>query len=77
MSLIATIIFSFIPMIGIRIDGEYRYFGFPAEWLGYYGDKQFSFNLFGLIFNFLVFYFIFFLFVKLGKLFFKNRNNQK
>ncbi|MFP7226176.1 hypothetical protein SFC42_24120 [Priestia filamentosa] len=66
-SFIVTIIFSIIPGIGMRIDGTYRFFGFPAQWLGYYGGKQFSFEVFGLLLNFLVFYFFFFLLNKILK----------
>jgi hypothetical protein len=56
LSFIATIIFSFIPGIGIRIDGSYRFFGFPAQWLGYYRGGQFSFELLGLLLNLFIFY---------------------
>ena len=52
LSFIATMILSFIPGIGIRIDGTYRFFGFPAQWLGYYRGGKFSFELLGLLLNF-------------------------
>ncbi|MFP7487959.1 hypothetical protein SFC65_27810 [Priestia filamentosa] len=67
LSFIATIIFSIIPGIGMKIDGTYRFFGFPAQWLGYYGDGQFSFEVFGLLLNFLVFSFFLILLNKILK----------
>ncbi|MEK3889852.1 hypothetical protein [Bacillus sp. FSL K6-3431] len=71
LSLIATIILSFIPGIGIRIEEPYRHFGFPAQWLGYYGGGQFSFELLGLLLNFFVFYFVLVLLNKLRKVLFE------
>lgn len=67
LSFIATIIFSIIPGIGMKIDGTYRFFGFPAQWLGYYGGGQFSFEVFGLLLNFLVFSFFLILLNKILK----------
>lgn len=67
LSFLATIIISFIPGIGIRVDGAYRFFGFPAQWLGYYGGRQFSFEVLGLLLNFLVFYFLFLILSKIIK----------
>ena len=61
LSLIAAIIISFIPGIGIRIEGTSRFFGFPAQWLVYYGGFRFSFPILGLLLNFFIFYFIFYL----------------
>ena len=68
-SFIATMIVSFIPGVGIIIDGDWNHyhFGYPAEWLGYYGGLQFSFNVFGVLFNFFVFYFLFSLLNKILK----------
>ena len=67
LSILATIVTSFIPGIGIRIDGTYRYFGFPAQWFGYFGGGQFSFEILGLLFNLVVFYFLFSLLNKVLK----------
>lgn len=67
LSFIATIIFSIIPGIGMKIDGTYRFFGFPAQWLGYYGGGQFSFEVFGLLLKFLVFSFFLILLNKILK----------
>ncbi|WP_034333026.1 hypothetical protein, partial [Bacillus sp. J37] len=66
-SLLATIIFTFIPIIGIREEGNYLYFGFPAQWLGYYGDFQFSFEPLGLLLDYFVFFVVVILIVKLFK----------
>ena len=66
-SFIVTMILSFTPGVGIIIDGNYRLFGFPAEWLGYYGGWFFSFNILGLLFNFYFFYFLFTLLNKMLK----------
>ena len=64
-------ILSFTPGVGIRIDGDgdwnFHHFGFPAEWLGYYGGGQFSFNVLGVLFNVFVFYFLFSLLNKILK----------
>ena len=51
----------------MRIDGTYRYFGFPAQWFGYYRGGQFSFEVLGLLFNLVVFYFLFYLLNKILK----------
>jgi len=47
LSIMATIIFAFIPNVGIRIEGPYHYFGFPAQWLGYYKGPRLTFNILG------------------------------
>lgn len=73
LSFIVTMIFAFIPGIGIRTDGTRRFFGFPAQLLGYYGDGRFSYELLGLLFNVFFYYFIFVIlrkvFLKIKKLF--------
>ncbi|NGY88859.1 hypothetical protein F6Y05_38415 [Bacillus megaterium] len=63
-SIIAVIVVSFIPVIGIKVVNEvFRtyYFGFPARWLGFHlsGGGQLSFQVFNLIFNFFFFYSLF------------------
>ncbi|PEA54181.1 hypothetical protein CON64_14470 [Bacillus pseudomycoides] len=68
LSLIATVVFAFIPGIGIRGEGHFLHFGFPAQWLGYFGNIQFSFQILGFLFNF---YFFYFAFVILNKILFK------
>lgn len=56
-SLIVVIVLSLIK-IGYRKEGEYYFFGIPAQWLGYYGQGQFSFEILGLLFNVVFFYLI-------------------
>lgn len=73
LSLITTIIFSFIFEIGIRIEGSHFLFGFPAQWLGYYREIRFSFGILGLLLDFLVFYFVFWVLNKLRKMLFKSQ----
>ncbi|MGG3124481.1 hypothetical protein ABEP18_28230 [Priestia megaterium] len=58
LSIIATMIFAFIPNMGIRLDGPYHYFGFPAQWLGYYKGPRLTFDILGLLFDILFFYFV-------------------
>lgn len=60
-------ILSFIPGMGIRVEGDYRFFGFPVQWFGYYGDGDFSFEVLALIVNFFIFYFFFLLLSKVLK----------
>ncbi|PVE64675.1 hypothetical protein [Priestia megaterium] len=69
-SFVAVIIFSIIPHVGIKVvDEVFRsyYFGFPARWLGYHRNGQFSFQVFNLVFNFLIFYFLFWIINKFLK----------
>lgn len=73
-SFIATMIFSFIPGIGIRIDGTYRFFGFPAQWLGYYRDGQFSFEVLGLLLDVFIFYFFLLILTKVLKIILRIQN---
>lgn len=74
MSFIITIILSVIPEVGIRIDGKHYFFGFPAQWLGYYAKGQYSFELLGLLFNFFI---IYLLILFLNKLSTKLSNKKK
>ncbi|WP_445506778.1 hypothetical protein [Niallia sp. 03190] len=74
-SIILVLIFSFIKM-GIRREDNYYFFGLPAQWLGYFGGGQFSFEGFGLLFNVLFFYLILRLLNKLI-INIKNNNNNK
>ncbi|CAH0325266.1 hypothetical protein C1Y47_11005 [Priestia megaterium] len=67
LSIMATIIFAFIPNVGIRIEGPYHYFGFPAQWLGYYKGPRLTFNILGILFNIAFFYFVFFISNKILK----------
>lgn len=71
LSLMTTVIFSFIPGIGIRVEGDHRFYGFPAQWLEYYWEEHFSFEPLGLLFNLVFFYFVFVLLSKLWKKLFK------
>ncbi|MFQ6391609.1 hypothetical protein ACLNAR_28055 [Priestia aryabhattai] len=67
LSIIATIIFAFIPNLGVRMEGPYHYFGFPAQWLGYYRGPRLTFNILGALFNIVFFYFVFFVLNKILK----------
>jgi len=58
-SLFTTVVIAFIPFMGIRIEKNYEFIGFPAQWLGYYGDVEFSFAPLGFLFNFAIFYVLF------------------
>lgn len=69
LSIIATLIFSFIPGMGIRLDGPYHYFGFPAQWLGYYKGPRLTFDILGLLFDLVFFYFLFFILKKIMRKF--------
>lgn len=73
-SIFIIIIISFVPGIGNRIEGDYYYFGFPAEWLGYYGDYDFSFNLWSFILNIITFYLMI---LMLNKMYVKIVPNKK
>ena len=81
LSIITVVILSLIPGIGLRTDNEFsetHYFlGYPAKWLGYYGDWLFGFQIFNLLFNFILFYFIFFLLDKLRKLLWKGLSKEQ
>ena len=80
LSLIATLISTFT--IGIQIDRNQIFaphfnFGYPTEWLHYFGLGRFGFNLFGLLFNYFFFYFIFFLLIKMLNKILSNRKREK
>ncbi len=63
-ALLLTFTTSFIA-IGTRTDGMYTYYGFPADWLGYHGGGQYSFQILGLILNYFIFYLLVILIIKL------------
>jgi hypothetical protein len=65
-SILLVLISSFIP-IGIRTVGDFRFFGYPAEWLNLYNDGHFGFNVFGFVLNTAIFYLICLLIVKAFK----------
>ncbi|MCL9635870.1 hypothetical protein P4629_10525 [Priestia aryabhattai] len=65
LSIIATIIFAFIPKVGIRIEGHYYYFGFPANCLIYYKGPRLTPDIIGIVFNIAFFYFVFFILNKI------------
>lgn len=65
-SLIFAIICSFIPTTGEN-HSDFIYFGIPAENFIYYGRWEISFNPLGFFFNFILFYLILKLLLKLGK----------
>ncbi|PFK33257.1 hypothetical protein COI93_18500 [Bacillus cereus] len=54
-SLIFATVFAFIPTTGLS-DGEFLYFGIPAENFTYFGRGMLGFNPLGFFFNFFVFY---------------------
>src|SRR4051794_27124043 len=68
-SLISTIIFTFIPTMVNRVDKDLKEFhlGLPAEGFVYRGGWDLSFSSFGFIFNFFFFYWVFKLILKLRK----------
>ncbi|ETT84152.1 hypothetical protein BK137_15005 [Viridibacillus arenosi] len=65
LSFITTCIISIIPSIGIRYEGDYRFYGFPADIFGLYGNGSYSLAILGLIFDLIFFYVIFLLLSKL------------
>lgn len=65
-SLIFAIICSFIPTTGEN-NSDFLYFGIPAENIIYYGGWEISFHPLGFFFNFILFYLILKLLLKLGK----------
>ncbi|MGX1194970.1 putative membrane protein [Metabacillus sp. SLBN-84] len=66
-ALILTVLIAFIPNIGYWSEGSYTFYGIPAQWLGYYGDGQFSLEIWGLLLNVLIIYVILFGLLKLFK----------
>jgi hypothetical protein len=77
LSFITTIILSFIPNLGLKIDGNYLFLGFPAQWFAYYGDGVFNFEILGLLFNLVIFYFLFILIIKVWDQIIFNPKNRK
>ncbi len=61
LSIVCVLGISFIPGIGIRIEGGSTFLGFPADWLSLYKNGGFSFLWLGLIFNIAFFYLMFWL----------------
>ncbi|WHY69470.1 hypothetical protein [Neobacillus sp. SuZ13] len=61
LSLISTIIFSFIPTTGTRVDKDLweYHLGFPAEGFIYRGGWDINFSSLGFIYNFFFFYWVF------------------
>lgn len=61
-SLVMTLTLSLIPYIGIRTGKSERFFGFPAQWLierkPLIGGVDYSFEIFGFLFNIFFFYFL-------------------
>lgn len=64
LSIICLLSFSFIPNIGLRIEENSYYWGFPADWLGIHQYGGFSFMWLGFLFNIAFFYSIFWLMTK-------------
>lgn len=71
LSIITTIIFAFIPKVGIRIEDPYYYFGFPANCLTYYKGPRLTPDIIGIVFNITFFYFVFFILNKIFKKYYK------
>ncbi|MCU5379067.1 hypothetical protein OCA08_18205 [Bacillus cereus] len=65
-SLVFAIICSFIPTTGEN-NSDFLYFGIPAENFIYYGGWEFSFHPLGFFFNFILFYLVLKLILKLRK----------
>ncbi|MEI5890858.1 hypothetical protein DXB51_15150 [Bacillus cereus] len=65
-SLIFVIICSFIHTTGEK-KSDFLYFGIPAENFIYYGGWEISFNPLGFFFNFILFYWMLKLLLKLRK----------
>ncbi|AZB42118.1 hypothetical protein CEF21_07330 [Bacillus sp. FJAT-42376] len=64
LSMLTTAVLACIPN-GIGSDHAEKHFGFPAQVIGLYGDGYFSFEMLGLIFNYCVVYFAYFLIIKI------------
>lgn len=64
LSLICVLGFSFVPKIGLRIEGTSYFWGFPAEWLGIHRYGGFSFLWLGFVFDIVLFYLFFWLLIK-------------
>ncbi|MBR7798138.1 hypothetical protein GT022_19135 [Agaribacter marinus] len=50
-SFLLVLFFSFYFDIGHRTEGEYHYYGFPADWLVLFEGDLRSFKLLGILFN--------------------------
>lgn len=76
LSIITVVILSLIPGLGLFADNEFSkphyLFGYPAKWFGYSGDFLFSFQVFNLLFNFALFYFVYAILDKLRKVLWEN-----
>jgi hypothetical protein len=60
LSYLTTISIVFIPVLGVYIEGDDRFYGFPAQWFSYYHiSGSVSVELLGFLFNFFIFYFCF------------------
>ncbi|MBY8914931.1 hypothetical protein KY305_19640 [Bacillus sp. YC2] len=59
LSFLFTLMITFIPSIGLREEGSDRFYGYPAQWLDIRVNGNISFELWGLLFNFLLFFLIF------------------
>lgn len=57
LSLVVAIICAFIPTTGEN-NRDFLYFGIPAENFIYYGGWEVSFNPLGFFFNFILFYWV-------------------
>lgn len=68
-SLVCAIIFSFVPAVGLLNGAQYQHFGVPAETLIYYGGWSFHLNPLAMFLNYLCFYIIFKVAIKLWNLF--------
>ncbi|MGM0941939.1 MAG: hypothetical protein ACQEWU_13405 [Bacillota bacterium] len=66
-SFLLVLFFSFYFDIGHRTEGEYHYYGFPADWLVLFEGDLRSFKLLGILFNSVFFYFITLLIIKIFK----------
>ncbi len=58
-SYLVTMGFAFIPVLGIYIESNNYFYGFPARWFSYYSSGYVSFELLGFLFNYFVIYLVF------------------
>lgn len=71
--IIITLIVSFIPKLGIRVEGEDKFYGYPAQWLSIRNEGNIGFEPLGLLFDIIIFTLI----VILMKNIFKVITNKK
>lgn len=71
--IIITLIVSFIPQIGIRVEDEDKFYGYPAQWLSIRIGGNLGFEPLGLLFNIIIFTLIALLIKKI----FKTITNKK